>query len=353
MNREKLDQYIRGLTQQGEFSGVVLVKQGEEDLFANAYGYASMKWKIVNTIDTIFPHASVTKMFTAVAALQVVEEGMLSLESKVQNILKLNVSNVPSNVTLHHLLTHTSGIADYFDEYDDDVDGYAELWNRNPNYAFKNLSDFLALFAGKDPLFNAGNDFRYCNAGYVLIGLMIEKATGIDYFEYVKRNVFIRAGMEKAGFIPFDAVRDNVAEGHQPIKNKEGRAVGWKKNVYSLPVRGSSDGGAYSTARDLVRFLRSLREGQLLSGELTTRILQPQGPIQEDPNGDWAYGYGLAFLFDKGEVVRYGHGGDDPGVSAKVFYYPGYDIDVVILGNQSHCADPVAAKIHQMIVSDG
>lgn len=351
MQTEKLSAFIRDLTDKGKFSGVVLLRRESEDLFCGAFGYASRSWKILNAKDMVFQHSSITKMFTAVAALQLVEEGLLSFESRVQNILKLNVSNVPSNVTLHHLLTHTSGIADYFEEYDSEIDGYEEIWGRYPNYTFHNLADFLPLFVGKNPLCNAGDNFSYCNAGYILVGLMIEKVADVSYYEFVRKNVFLRAGMDHADFFPLDGVRDNVAEGHQPVKDVKGNLIGWKKNVFALPLRGASDGGSFSTTHDLVRFMQSLREGKLLSQEMTSMMLQPQGPVQVESDGEWAYGYGMALLLEKGEVVRYGHSGDDPGVSAKVFHYPDQAIDLVILGNQSHCSDEVGRFVHELIMS--
>ncbi|TKJ41301.1 serine hydrolase [candidate division LCP-89 bacterium B3_LCP] len=351
--KEKLHPILQELADRDKFSGVILINRDNEDLFSGAYGYASRRWRIINSTDMVYPTASVTKMFTAVAVLQLIEKGMLSLNSKVQNLLKLNVSNLPSNVTVRHLLTHTSGIADYFDETDDDADAYRNIWRRYPNYALTELEDMLPLFAGKDPQFNAGDDFSYCNAGYILLGLVIEHVTDESYFNCIRKNVLLEAGMKDSDFISLDRPRENVADGHSPIYSKDGSPKGWKTNIYSLPVNGSADGGAHSTAEDLVKFLQALRTGVLLSDQMTSEILKIQSPVQEDDSGRWAYGYGIAFLLDDDEVVRYGHSGDDPGVSAKLFHYPDLDVDLVILGNQSHCANEAGDRVHEVIMEVG
>ena len=347
---EKIDPALKQLTQKDEFSGILLIKRGDEELFSRAYGYASRAWRILNDVDMAFQVASITKMFTAVAVLQLIDRGVLSFESKVRNILKTDTISIPPEVKVHHLLTHTSGIPDYFEESEEDTDDYEDLWKHRPNYSVKDLSDFLPLFPNRYPLFEAGEKFSYCNAGYILLGLIIEKIADESYFDYVRKNVFAPADMRNSDFPSLDQIAENVAEGHIPVKDEEGRIINWKRNIYAVPPHGTSDGGALATAADLVNFLKALREGRLLSTTMTEKILTPHGPLNKEQGYTWCYGYGLAFVLDLDRIVRYGHAGDDPGVSVKAFYYPDQNLDLIILGNQSHCADTPAALIHDLIL---
>lgn len=137
------------------FSGVVVLRG--EKTYAEAFGFSNRSSKILNTLETQFSYASVTKMITAVSVLQLVEAKRLSLDTKVGKYL--GTEGVPSNVTVYHLLTHASGISDYFDE--DDQGSFEKVWLCNPNYTMKKLSDFLPLFLNNPPTFEAGTDFKY------------------------------------------------------------------------------------------------------------------------------------------------------------------------------------------------
>jgi CubicO group peptidase (beta-lactamase class C family) len=351
MLKQRIHDLIQSAAEKERFSGVVAIGKDDEPFFSGAYGYASRSWKIINDREMKFAVASATKMFTAVAVLQLIEKGRLSLESKVQNILKLDRSLIPPEVTVRHLLMHTSGLPDYYEAADAGAEEMESLWAYRPNYSVKTLADFLPLIPNKFPAFEPGSDFSYCNAGYILLGLMIEKVTDLSYFEVVQRSVFTRSGMKNSGFLPLDHTMENVAEGHIPVRDEEGRVIGWRKNIFAVPLLGASDGGAYSTARDLITFLRALREGILLGEATTKEMLQSRGKVHQDENGRWTYGFGLAFLLDGDEVVRYGHAGDDPGVSVKIFHYPRQNADLVILGNQSGCAEEIGAALHEIIAN--
>ena len=130
-----------------------------------------------------------------------------------------------------------------------------------------NTDDFLPQFVHKPANFPPGERCRYCNCSYVLLGLMIEKITGMTYRGYVRRHVFTPAGMVHSDFYRMDRVHENVAEGADPTRDEAGRIMGWQKNIYSFPPVGSPDAGAHVTAADLDRFLRAVKAGQLLSPE--------------------------------------------------------------------------------------
>lgn len=329
-----------------QFSGIVFVAQGDKELHFKAVGFAHRAHKILNTKETRFGTASVTKMFTAVSILQLIQKKKISLDTKVVNYLDLRNTRISQGVKVNHLLTHMSGIADYFDDHSNTVDDFAKVWQRKPNYTINTPGDLLSLFVRKKANFIPGSKFRYCNAGYVLLGLVIEKATHYSYFDYVRKNVFRRANMADADFVAFDDVHKNVAEGYAPKKDSAGKVIGWKKDIYTVPYRGCSDGGAFAAADDILQFMRALRLGNLLTKKLTREILTPRVNTQDG----WSYGYGMWFQLDKDRVVRYGHGGEDPGVSCRVYYYPSQDIDVIILGNQNLCAAPIMEGIHKAVV---
>jgi CubicO group peptidase (beta-lactamase class C family) len=173
------------------------------------------------------------------------------------------------------------------------------------------------------------------------------------YFDYVQEQVFAKARMNHSDFLALDGVYDEVAEGYMPITDAQENVVGWKKNIYSTTPEAAADGGATSTAGDLVRFSRALRQGSLLSSPMTVAFLTPK--VQQ--NGQrfrgytWMYGYGNMFILDDtDQIVRYGHTGEEDGVSCRLYYFPVQNLDVVILSNESWGAGDLAWEIHDLII---
>lgn len=329
---DALDRYFQQRAQSNAFSGVALIAQGSAQLFAGAYGYASRSWKIPNTLATRFDTASVTKLFTAVATLQLIERGLLTFATPVIERLGLQGTTIAPTVTVSHLLTHTSGIADDADE--EAGEDYADLWKTKPNYAVNETADFLPQFANKPPNFPPGQGCRYCNCGYVLLGLLIEKASGLSFRDYVRQHIFVPAGMLHSDFFHMDMVNEDVAEGCDPLRDEQGTIMGWKKNIYSYPPIGSPDGGAHVTAADLDRFLRQVKAGVLLSAPTAQAFFTPQ--VLHHVGDEWRqmYGYGLEFAVDEtGNILFAEKEGINAGVSAVIRHYPEHDINVVLLAN--------------------
>lgn len=328
----------------------MLITRGESQLYAGAYGYASRPWKIRNTLDMRFDTASVTKLFTSVATLQLIDQGLLAFDTGVISFLELDDTTISREVNVFHLLTHTSGIGDDCEE--EAGESYEDLWKTKPNYAVTTTADFLPQFIRKPPNFPPGQGCRYCNCSFVLLGLMIEKITGMTYRDYVRQNIFARAGMVHSDFFRMDRMHENVAEGCDPIRDEEDNVVGWKKNVYSFPPIGSPDSGAHVTAGDLDRFLRAVQAGQLLSPELKEAFLTPQVHYREMDGWTMMYGYSLWFYVDKSaRVVCYEKDGINAGASSLIRHFPDQDINVVILSNmESGVWEPVW-KIHEMVVA--
>ena len=329
----ELNAYFEDLEDRDAFSGVVLVTRGRSRLFAGAFGHASRSWRIRNTLDTRFDTASITKLFTAVATMQLVDRGAFAMDTGVIDFLGLEGTNIPRDVTVYQLLIHTSGIGD--DSEEEDGENYEDVWADRPNYSVTTTSGFLPQFAHN-----------------VLLGLMIERSTGTTYRDYVREHVFERAKMTRSGFFHMDRVCEDVAEGCDPIRDDRGAVVGWKKNIYSFPPIGSPDSGAHVTAGDLDRFLRAVSAGDLLSPELTEAFLTPQVHCRDKDGWTMMYGHGLWFRVEPpGEVVCYQKEGYNAGVSGMIRHFPGRDVNVVILSNMAGGAWKPIEKIHDAIVA--
>ncbi len=344
----ELSTYLEERTAADQFAGVVRITQGDEIRFAGAYGYASRAWQVPNSLETRFDTASITKLLTAVATLQLIEEGYLHFDTGVIDFLGLAGTAISREVTVYHLLTHTSGIADDADE--EAGESYEEIWRTKANYSVTETVDFLPQFAYKPANFAPGQGCRYCNCGYVLLGLLIEKISGMGYREYIRQQIFTRAGMVDSDFFDKRYVQPNVAEGSDPIENEAGQIVGWKRNIYAYPPVGSPDGGAHVTAADLAQFLRAIQAGALLGPELTTALLTPQVKHSERDGWTQFYGYGLWFRVEPdGTVLHYGKEGINAGVSAYLRHYPAQDLTVVLLSNMEDGVWEPMREIHGLI----
>ena len=285
----------------------------------------------MNTTDTRFDTASITKLFTSVSVLQQVAAGRLDLDASIHEYVDLDGTTISSRVTLRHLLTHTSGIADDADEEDGEV--YADLFVDKPCYAITETRHFLPQFAHKPPRADPGVTARYCNAGFVLAGLALEAVAKETYRAYVQREVFERAKMTGAGFFDRRDAVPGVAEGWDRV---DGR---WKANIFSYPPIGSPDGGAHATGSDLLAFLDALRADRLLPPELTEVFFTPQ--VRHDERTE--YGFGLEF---RGPTFY--KEGSNAGVSANLIHHGATEVDAVVLSNTEDGAWPIVAELNRL-----
>ncbi|HEU4894561.1 MAG TPA: serine hydrolase domain-containing protein [Acidimicrobiia bacterium] len=326
MDFEQLESYLVDRAARDLFSGAVRLSRDGTSLFEGAYGQASRAWGIPNSVDTRFDTASITKLFTAVVALQAVEEGLLSLDTKAVSYLGLEGTSIHPDAELRHLLTHTSGIGDDADE--EAGEDYAEVWRHHTSYLVREVEDMLPLFVDRPGNFTPGEGCRYCNVAFDLAGLMVERATGEPYRERVQREVFDRAGMADSGFFSMDIVEPRVAEGADLV---DGR---WVRNIYSYMPIGTPSGGAHSTVADLERFLTVVQEGGLLGPETTAMFLTPQARHSERDGETLHMGFGLEFTFDpEGALLHYEKEGINAGTSAVLRHYPSTGTTLTILSN--------------------
>jgi CubicO group peptidase (beta-lactamase class C family) len=345
-----LEAQLRDLAAADAFSGAVRVTRGEDEVFAGAYGWASRAWRVPNTLDTRFDTASITKLFTAAATLQQVDAGAFSLDESVTAYLGLEGTRISPAVTPRHLLTHTSGIGDDADE--EAGEDYADLFRDKPNYAIRETADFLPQFIHREPNFAPGEGCRYNNVGYVLLGLMIERAVGRPYRDVVAADVFARAGMSGAGFPSMDVVSEGVAEGADPIRAADGAITGWRRNIYSYPPIGSPDGGAVVTVADLHRFVRGLLDGVLLSPPSTALMLASHVDYRVRDGHTIRFGMGPWFhLLPGGEVLFFEKEGINAGTSGFVRHYPGRDLTVAVLSNTEDGAWEPRNLLHEAVMA--
>jgi CubicO group peptidase (beta-lactamase class C family) len=313
-----LEQKIRLVQESNDFSGSILVKDEANSLAELSFGHANRSEELLNNISTRYGIASGCKIFTAVAICQLVESGKLSFESRLKDCVDIDFPNFDDNVTIHHLLTHTSGIPDNFED----------LWRETPMYHIRKLKDFLPLFMDRPMKFDVGTRFSYCNAGYVLLGLIVEATAKQSFADYVQEHIFNKAGMSGSGYFEFDTLPSNTAQGY--IDFADGT---WKTNIYSLPAKGGSDGGAFVTANDMAKFWDALMTHQLLNPATTRRMLSAHAM---SGSGGKFYGYGVWIAKDgNGEIFKYHVMGYDPGVSFHSAFYPHHSIKAVVCSNRS------------------
>jgi D-alanyl-D-alanine carboxypeptidase len=307
----------------GRFSGAALVAKRGRILFSGAYGQADRKHRIANTLETRFRIGSMNKMFTAVAALQLVEAGKLALNDPVGKHLRdYPNSDVASKVTVRHLLTHTGGTGDIFGPEHDQ--------NR---LQLREHGDYVRLYGSREPLFEPGSRFEYSNYGFVLLGAIIEAASGTSYYDYVREHIFRPAGMTSTDSLPESEDVPNRSIGYmRPYFG----ARSWQPNTGWLPWRGTAAGGGYSTVGDIARFADALTSHRLLSPGSTELLLA--GKI--DLGYRARYAFGFVDTRDESGNGWVGHGGGAPGMNGDLRIYPRSAYVVAVLAN----VDPPAAQ---------
>ncbi|MCD8510164.1 MAG: beta-lactamase family protein [Bacillus sp. (in: Bacteria)] len=334
-----LQEEIHKKTTEINFSGVIFGKKEKENMFQLAYGFANRADELENKATTRFGIASGCKLFTAIAICQLVEQRLISFDTRLKDCLRFNFPNFSDEVTVHHLLTHSSGVPDYFDEAV--MDDFEELWQERPMYLIKTLGDFLPMFQEREMMFSPGERFHYNNGGYILLGLIIEEISGLTFQDYVEKNIFGPCGMVDCGYFTFDQLPKNTAFGY--IDDTE--TGEWRTNIYSLPVRGGSDGGAYVTAPDMMKLWDGLMENNLLSKEMTNLLLTPHIHVEEDAY----YGYGVWISKRQEAIYKYHVMGYDPGVSFASSYYPETKVKLVIPSNKSYGPHNMTKIIEEFI----
>jgi CubicO group peptidase (beta-lactamase class C family) len=312
------------LARDDELSGAVLVARNGRVLFRRAYGLADRKRRVPNTLRTRFRIGSMNKMFTAVAILQLVEAGKVKLNARLGAYLPDYPNReVARKVTIHQLLTHTGATGDIFGP---DFDEHRK--------ELRALADYVKLYGKRELQYEPGSFWTYSNYGFILLGVVIERVTGQSYYDYVQEHVYARAGMTRSGSLPEARAVPDRSIGY----TKRPGTTTWVPNTDTLPYRGTSAGGGYSTVGDLARFADALLSHKLLGPDATRRLLA--GKTEPVLDGDVRYAYGFFDARRTGGDGWVGHGGVAPGMNGDLRIYPKSGYVVAVLAN----LDPPAAE---------
>ncbi len=340
---QELGAYVERLAKQDAFSGTVLFAKDGKPLLTLAVGLANRDFKAPNTIDTKFNLGSMNKMFTAVAILQLAEQGKLSLDDTLARHLDASWLNqdILGRVKIRHLLSHTAGLGSYFNE----------VFDNASRARFRAVSDYKPLVINETLAFEPGTQQRYSNTGFLIAGAVVEKVGSpdcADYFDYIRRHVTGPASMTGTDCYELDRVNENLAVGYErrpaPPSTPAPRGTEYLNNIFAHVIRGGPAGGGYSTVTDLLRFDQALRAGKLLKKE---SLAAAWTPVQAANS----FNYGLGFSVEQTPVGRIvGHGGGFTGISAHLSMYLDSGHTVAVLSNYDGAASLVEAKARELIV---
>ena len=319
---------IDALATEKAFSGVVRVDRGVDTVFERAYGFADRRWEIPNAGDTRFAIASGVKGLTAVAVVSLIEDGTLDLATTARSVLGNDLPLIDDRVTVEHLLAHRSGIGDYFDE---DLPG--EIIDHVlpvPVHTLAETEDYVGVLDGFTTKFSPGERFSYCNGGYVVLALIAERASGVTFHDLVGRRVCEPAGMSDTAFLRSDELPERVALGYL-------YADGLRTNILHLPVRGSGDGGMYTTAGDIRKLWTSFFAGEIVSREWVAQMVRPRSEA-----GTNRYGLGFWLHVTTDTVILEGY---DAGVSFRSLHDPHANLTATVISNWSDGAWDIASSL--------
>ncbi len=317
------------LAASGWLSGSVLVAKGPDVLLTRAAGEADKADHVPNRLDTKFNLGSMNKMFTATAAARLIEQGQLAFDDPIGKYVDETwlPKDVTGQITVRQLMTHTSGLGSYFNE----------TYFRSSRALFRKLDDYKPLVQGEKPAFTPGEQFRYSNTGMFLLGVVIEKVTGEDYFDHIRRVIAAPAGMADTDCYEMDCPVENLAIGYSPDWTGP---CGWRNNLYSHVLKGGPAGGGFSTAVDLHRFALAM-----LADKYVSRAMRDT--LWTDYKGSY-YGYGYTVAAGPGGRVV-GHTGGFDGINSQLDIYVDSGYIVAVMSNVDNGATPLARCIGRIL----
>lgn len=307
------------------FSGVFSVMDENSVIFEKTCGFRNRSEELPNNRDTAFGIASGTKLFTGLAVCKLIDAGKLTLDDKLCDILPYNLGKIDKRVSVFHLLTHTSGIGDYLDEEaPDSYEHEQELCNKYPVYLWEQLDYYLKMITPLAAKFEPGERFGYSNAGFIMLGLVVEAVSGMPYQQFVNDEIIVPLKLQHTGFYRMDELPANTAFGY--IGGNESNFL--RTNIFSLPVIGGSDGGLFTCAKDLDTLWRAVFSGLLLSENMLVTFLK------NHVSRDSCKSYGLGvYRYETSNDVAYYTVGGDFGVDFFTAYFPQKRISASALGN--------------------
>jgi CubicO group peptidase (beta-lactamase class C family) len=334
-----LEQELDAVASETHFSGVIRVDRGENIELARAYGLANRAYRISNELDTQFGIASGAKGLTALAVVRLIEDGLLELSTPVRAILGEDLPRIDDRVTVEHLLSHRSGIGDYLDEDVNDEPGEYVL--PVPVHALAASHDYLRVLGGHPQKFAPGERFAYCNGGYVVLALVAERVGGVAFHDLVVSRVCESAGMRDTAFLRSDELPGRAALGYLAVD-------GLRSNVLHLPVRGSGDGGIYSTAADVSALWRAFFAGEIVGPAWVREMVRSRSEMRR--RSGTRHRYGLGFWLHESSDTAFLEGYDS-GVSFRSMHDPRRRVTHTVIANTSEGAWPLARFLMERLES--
>jgi CubicO group peptidase (beta-lactamase class C family) len=332
---EQLLESLSRVAAEHRFSGVVRVDRHGKTEIALAFGLAERAFSIPNTVDTEFGIASACKGLTALTVVSLIHEGLLDLTTTARSILGDDLPEIGDGVTVEHLLSHRSGIGDYFDE-DGGFDP-ADYVLLVPVHELATTESYLRALVGRPQKFEPGTRFSYCNSGYVVLALLAERVGGRPFPDLVAARVCVPAGMRATAFLRSDELPARAARGYLGPD-------GLRTNVLHLPVRGSGDGGIYSTAGDIHALWQAFFDGRVVPAHWVDEMVLPRSDVPEEER---RYGLGFWLHQSRDDVILEGY---DAGVSMWSEHSPAADVTWTVVSNDSEGAWPVADHLRERVL---
>jgi CubicO group peptidase (beta-lactamase class C family) len=307
-----------------KLSGVLLIAKGDKILFHQKYGLMSQRTGKLNQKNTLFPTASMSKMFTAIAVAQLIDQGRLSLDHTLEQVLPdYPDKSAAKRIKIRHLLSHRSGLGNFFNQE----------YKKNPD-RFVRPSDYFPLFANKPLFFEPGTKFSYSNAGMVILGAIVEQISKQRFEDYLRENIFVPAGMKNTFYNPADAPKNQIASLHTRFETNDPLEMEPRKENSNQRMA-SPAGNSYTTAKDILLFVHALQKGKLIKQETLTTFTGQNEPLSIDK-----YAFGFESKLYNGKK-GYGHSGGAPGINTNTITLGNGDYTVVILSNN----DPGFAQV--------
>jgi CubicO group peptidase (beta-lactamase class C family) len=328
-----LEETVGRIAAETGFSGVVRVDRDGEVQLEMAYGLAHRGLGVPNTVETRFGLASGVKGMTALVVVSLLEEGLLELSTTARSVLGEDLPLIDDEVTIEHLLTHRSGIGDYFDE---DVDRpITDHVLAVPVHELETTERYVKVLDGFPSKFRPGERFSYCNGGYVVLALIAERSSGTSFHELVERRVCDPAGMRNTAFLRSDELPGIAAIGYLD-------AEGLRSNVLHLPVRGTGDGGIYSTAADVHSLWEALFAGRVVSPSWVAEMVRPRS---EGLSEERSYGMGFWLQESRDAVMLEGY---DAGASFRTVH--DRSVTHTVLSNTTEGAWSITYRLDEILL---
>jgi CubicO group peptidase (beta-lactamase class C family) len=350
----ELDRFVAERAAADQFAGSLLLTHRGRTVLACSYGMADKQRAVANGPDTAFGLASVTKLFTAVAVAQLVQQRKVAYQERLGTYLAGFPAAI-AGATVHHLLTHTSGLGDYHL-----MPGFfadSATWT-SPEQVMAGTTGYIRR---SEPLFAPGAGWSYSNSGYHLLGEIVAAASGMSYYDYVREHVFAAAGMTRTDFVALPRRQTDRRIAHPYHRDAQGQ---WVDGLAEVGYIGTPAGDAFATCADLARFARFLYQERLLTPGHTRLMLSGkvppaapaappgQNPPPQGPRAEAVYQcYGPTGSLVSGQWMFEHGGGNTSGESTAVQLYPDTDWVLVLLSNYPDAALPIAALARGLIVA--